>query len=387
MKELTNILTINETVEPLFPRGSGADPIVVLGDCGFAKDTSKVYFFGSYLEAKQDHATNPDAIGPVPDDWSDNPVLKEVRDIFAEGAIRNMGQIGVNQVYVVNMGSAPGALDYTAAFNTINSLPVKVEDYVGLYDVARLASIGERMNTLENAGNYRNAVGTVNPTATKAEMLLITDEAQGELTEPLPFVQNSRVHIHTDPDMQGTYTAKIACTPYWQDPGFGTYRSKTVEDIKVWDTIDREDLMNAGLVVDAPNLVDPSLAEPFMAVSTAYKEVGGERPTDSLLHLRRNVDEQWRQTDIITLRMVKMNNTAVAKGLIENVANAYLQTQVDAGYIIPKKTVPTDNGYLFELSYDSLDPFKLNRVRKVRPVGSVHTIEDTSAIQVPIGGG
>jgi hypothetical protein len=381
---LTNILTINETVEPLFPSGSGADPIVVIGDCGFAKDTSKVYFFGNYGEAKKDHDSNPDSIGPEPVSWSSNPALKQVRDIFAEGAIRTPDQtIGINQVYVINVGSAPLEADYTAAMETAATLPVTVENYANLSTVTVLDAIGTRMDELEDTADYRNAIGTVADGAISAkdDMIAMTDESEND------YAQNSRVHIHTNPDMQGTYAAKVACTPYYQDPGYGGYRSKITDDIVLWKKGDRDELKDAGLVVDAPNLINPILAEPYMAVSTGYKEVGGVRPVDSLLHIRRNADHQWRQTDLITLRMVKMNNTAVAKGLIEQVANAYLKQEVENGYLTAKSTVPIDPGFLFELTYDPIDPFKLNRLRKVRCVGSVQEISDTSVIQLPIGGG
>ncbi len=375
-------LTINETVEPIFPGGRGGHAIVVLGDFGFTKDTSKVYFFGDYYTAKKDHATHPDSLGPEPADWSDNPGLKCVRDIFDEGAIRTLGQtIGVNKVYAVNMGDVPVAEDWVAAFETISALPVKIESYPGLSNVVVHDSIGDHLDALENDADYRNAVVTVPAGATKEQLLNYTDESE------VSFVQNSRVHIYTNPDMIGVYTAKIACTPYWQDPGYGTYRSRTAADIQIWKSSDRDELTEAGLVVDAPNLIDTSLAEPYRAVASSHKMVGGIRPTDSRLHIRRNVDYQWEQTDIISLKMVKMNNTAVSKGLIENVANAFLQEQVEAGYLIKKTTVPTDNGFLFELKYDDMDPYKLRRTRKVRPVGSVDTIEDVSVIQVPIGGG
>lgn len=380
-----NILSINEETEPLFPSGSGASPIAVLGDCGFTADPTKAYFFGSYFAAKKDHTLYGNSIGPEPTDWEDNPALAAVRDIFLEGAVREAGQtIGINQVYVINMGSTPTANNWATAMETLTNLPINngIELYVGVDDVEVHEQIGLYLDELEEAGDYRNAIVTVTPGSTKEEMIEYT-----EVAEESDYIHNSRVHIHTDPTMQATYAAKVACTPFYQDPGYGPYRSKNVDNIVVWSTADRDDLKEAGLVVDAPNLINPALAEPYMAVSTAYVKEEGVVPTDSLLHIRRNVDEHWRQTDMITLRMIKMNNTAVAKGLIENVAISYLREQVTKGYLIKKVNVPTDPGYMFELGYDETDPFKLHRIRKVRPVGSVHTIEDISIIQVPIGGG
>ena len=41
----------------------------------------------------------------------------------------------------------------------------------------------------------------------------------------------SVVYIHADPLMQAKFATKCACTPYYQDPAYGAYRSVLPEDI------------------------------------------------------------------------------------------------------------------------------------------------------------
>lgn len=367
----------------MYPRGTGADVIVVIGNAGFTKDTSKVFTFSSYLDARQDHATVETAIGPEPADWTTNPLLKAVKDIFEEGAIRSVtDQFGIDKVYCINVGSAPSSSDYTAAMTTAATLfDARVELYVGLNDASILASLSTRLETLEQSGDYRNAIVTVATDATDAQMKAMTDTAQED------YVRGERVHIHTDRNMQAKYAAKMACSPYHQDPAYGPYRTVTPEQIVDRTNANRDELIEAGLVVDWVSKTDPTKAEPCMAVSTAYRLVSGTRSSASLAHARRNADHQFRETDKITLAHLKRNNTTIAKGLIEESARAYLKKEVTAGYLIAKSSTPTDDGFLFELQFDPSDPYKLIRNRKVRPVGAVYTIDDYSIIQVPIAGG
>jgi len=395
-------ITINEIVEPLFPSGTGADPIFVAGNCGYTKDTGKVLFFSNYYDAKKPVADG--GIGPEPEDWTTNPVLACLRNIFSEGAVRKAGEKGVDKVYVVNMGSAPTQEDWQAVFETAEQVQTKIEAYPGVkgYTIPGeppvevpipgvFDQIGDHMDALETKMNYRNAFASLPGELSIVDMQKYTDPTQTS------FVRNSRVHLEINPEMLGTYVAKVAYTPYHQDPALGTYRSKTIDDIKIalgagaeprlLKTEEVEALKDSGLVVDVPSFVEPGLVEPYRAVSTGYRlATDNTRPTDSKLHIRRNVDHQWEELDIITYKMFKMNNTAVVRGMIEGMGNAYLQGESDKGYLIPDPVTPTDPGYLFEVEVDPDNAFKLHRRRKVRPVGSVDMIEDISVVQVPIGG-
>ena len=366
-------ITINETLEPMCMGGSGASVICVIGNGNRTKELTTVYTFNSYDVAKLDHATYPGSIGP---ETPGSPLLSAVHDIFVEGAVTDATQVrGIDKVYCINVGASPTGADYTAACLLAQTLgDVEIELYVGLVDPTIMATLATAQVSLAGTGGYRHAIATAAPGATAATIAAYNSVA----------LQKSRFLIHADPDMQATFAAKMACTDPSVDPAFGPYRTKLATDINIYTAPDMATLTNAGIICDQPAISDSDLAEPYMAVSTAWAQT--TPPNDALIHCRRNADSFWRTTDVIAKALLKSNDLDVARGMAQQVGIGVLAQGVKDGKIIPKTSAPVDAGYMYTVTADPVNLFQLIINRKIRPVGSVYYIVENSIIQSPLAG-
>lgn len=197
-------ITINETTEVIGTKGEGAQVIAVVGDSGAAAAPTTLHTFNSYEEAKT-------ALG---DESETNFLLAAIKDHFIEGDPENEGsELGVEKVYAINVGAAPTSTDFDNAMATIAAVKdVELEEYHGLSTVTVLESIATHLDTLVGKGFPRLAIATVATGALEADILKMTDDGETN------FIQHSRVYIHIDRDMQAVFTAKVACTPYYENP-------------------------------------------------------------------------------------------------------------------------------------------------------------------------
>lgn len=357
-------IIFNDASEPMYASGSGGDHILVIGDSGQTKNTSTIYAFGTYDTAKD--PTN--GIGPEGDD---NPLLACIKGIFAEGQQTQASQtLGIEKVYAINVGDNPQAADYAAAIISGNILTdAKLEAYPNLSDISILNSIKTNLASLESQGLFRTAYGTVADNVL-ADMETMTDNTQTS------YIQSDRVYIHTDPTKVGPFVSKVACTPYWQDPAYGPYRSLSASDLLQRAQPDIDALAGDGLIADWISLQDDTLLEPYMAVSTAYRLVDGERPASSLLHARRNADYQFSQVVSLIKLYLKQNNTQLARTLAETAASTYLDTQVSAGYI---------EDYTLAIALDPSNAFGYITTCKIRVVGATYSMTFNALVEAPTG--
>jgi len=385
-------LVENDSAEPMYPRGSGAKAIVVIGDAGVvADDPNVVYEFVDYAGALSE-------LGP---EASANPLLAAIKDVFIEGSIFNVSldKLGIEKVYAINIrtSATPAVLTQKMWTDAMTLSETKadmqmVELYAGCYTVAVMKLVRDHILALRLTGLKRASIFTIDPTKDlvddKTDIFKMTDSSE------TTFINDGTVSIHTNPKMQAAYAAKCACTEHFMDPAYKSYRSKTMEDIIEIGRQLADDYTGAGFVVDGPS-INPDFVgkpEPMMAVTTSYRiGPGGTRPTDAFLHHRFNVDYQSVETNKIALGMIKKNNTITSRAMVEQSCIGFLQNEVSLGNLQAKTSTedgkPADDGFFLEIKTDPLDPFKLIKNMKVRPVGSVHMIVDNEIIQAPAAGG
>jgi len=416
MTTLQNIpsLTENETVEPMYPRGSGARRMVLIGDAGF-KPTgdNTVLKFASYQQCLAPVVDG--GLGPVGSDGR-SPLQQAVFDAIAEGSIYDSTNqtLGVDFVYVINVrtndtlvgGDLPALTkdDWEEAIILAETIPeMELEEvFVGCYDTDvmtdELSTDGTKTGYIPHAhimrsnGQKRIGFFTVDPTKT-----IVLTSGENDITGMTDDVSSSFVVIHIDPLMQVKFATKCACTPFYNDPAYGGYRSQLVPTETVPIPMSRPDMdayIGAGIVVDwlsiNPNTIGQ--VEPCMAVATSYKPDPDTdvRPADAYLHQRLNVDRMSLDTNNIAMAMIKQNDTVTAQNMALASITSYLQNAVSQGYIQPKLVAddigPADPGFYIDLSIDDINPFQIDKNMKTRPIGAIYMIQDNEIIQAPVTG-
>jgi hypothetical protein len=355
-------ITVNESTEIINNKGTGAQIIAVIGDSGVAAAPTTIHTFNSYEEAVT-------AIGP---EAETNPLLAAIKDHFKEGnPTDEASELGVTKVYAINVGSTPTPENFTDAMTTLSNVKdIELEEYHGLSTVTVLESIATHLDTLVSKGFPRLAIATVATGAEEATILLMTDDGETN------YIQHSRVYIHIDRDMQAVFTAKVACTPYYENPAHGSYRSKGKADITEPDN--PSTYVNAGFVCDWPTgspLSTSNQAEPVEAYSTA--QAAAEVPADAQMHVRRNADHQIRTICQMIAKYLKTRNVSVTRTVLEQEARGHLEAEVQASkleaYTLNVKTNPQNvNGLILDGS--------------VRPPGTIDDIIFNIGVEVSTGG-
>lgn len=377
MSELP-ILDVIETAESQFSKGTGGDTILVIGKTPNTKNLTKVLEFSEYAQAVK--AVVDGGIGP---EASNNPLLVAIKDIFSEASIRNVNDLlGIDKIYVVDIGSTPGPEDWLAAQTSTLGYPdIDIELYVGCSDLAVANSIKTNLNTMATKGKYRKAIFTNTANATVADIAAMTD------SEQTSHIRSSRIIIKENPAMQAKFAAKMACTPYYQDPSYGPYRTATRDDIKIYTDAEYETLVGAGIIPDwpyrSPYDSDKTQVEPIRAVSTSFRKEAGVRPVDANVHIRRNVDYQWRQSDLIVAAHLKDNDAETTLTLIEESVKSFFAGEVRKGYLVPKTTAPVDQGFSAAIKSNPDDPYSLIFDRSVRPINAIYGVKEPSVIKAP----
>ena len=224
------------------------------------------------------------------------------------------------------------------------------------------------LKKLEGFGDYRIALMAASPNASIDEMTKMTDNTESV------YINSGRVIIQANPNVLGAFAAKVACTPYYQDPAYNPYRTITTQDIKKYRRDELETILDAGLVVDWEVVVDSTLGmkvvEPVYAPATNYTSEA--TPGDAWLHHRLNADHQSKITDGKARPYIKQNNTETARQAIEQKCKSHLEEEVKKERI---------DGYSYELYPNRADPYSLIVKMKILPVKSIHVIEINRTIQ------
>lgn len=358
-----------EQVDTYFPQGTGATPIFLVGKSPITKDTTKLYTFHTYDEAvalPANGGLGPEAVG--------NDILAALKILLGEGSVTDEDDdtgLGIDTVYVVNVGNTPTVDDWTAAQTLSEKIedPLLIEVYAGNSDMSFINTTQVHMSSMDSSCSYRLAVFS-NAATTIADAAKETDPTQ------TTYIRNSRIYIHYDPTKQMILAADIACTPYYEDPAKRAYRTVKADDILSLSLSDKNTLIMNGLVCDMPSLTYKNgvrMAKPIKVVSTAYRlGSDGKRAADANVHQRRNADYTWNQCDELAKSELYNNNTPDGLKFIKEEVLAYLANQETLGYLsnptVTVESVPSD-----------LEAIKL--YRSAQFVNSIYKIEQTSEMQ------
>jgi hypothetical protein len=360
-------ITNKETVESARNDGYEGRNIVVIGSAGYTtdKEEEKIYTLYNYENAVK--KLNPPET--VKSNGS-NTLKNVIKDIFNEGKpLEPADTFGLNKVYAINIGPNPTIGTLLTALETSETIyDADIEVYPELSDIPAINLINGHLKKLEGFGDYRIAIVTASKNASTEELTNMTDTTKEK------YISSGRIALYVNPNLLGAFAAKVACTPYHQDPAYKPYRTITTRNIKKYRRDELEEILDAGLIVDW-EVVDPTLGikvvEPVYARATNYTEEG--TPADAYLHHRLNADHQTHVTDERAREYIKQNNTETARQAIEQSCKSYLEEEVKQERL---------DGYSYELYPNIGDKYSLIVKMKLLPVKSIHVIEINRTIQV-----
>ena len=362
-------LKIQESVAPLFSTGDGGKTIAVIGTTGTNKEKGELCTFHNFHSAYNTYYSQ-DETKKEGDVY--NPLLQAVYDIFQEAEARDsMHNLGINTIHTINTGENPENKDYTDILKVLaKERNIGIEAYIKLSDVAILNSVKTHLDLLAGQGEYRIAIATTPKDAEIKDMKKMTTEDSK--------ICSSRVVLHSNPDMLAAFTAKVACTPYFEDPSRGGYRSKNLQEVKIHSRNEIEDLLESGIVADwdSYDSMGRHILEPCMAISTSHTPPEDNRPADCVLHHRLNADHQARVTDKHLRGFLKSNNNDIMRQSAELKCKEYLSNEVRKGCL---------EKYEFNLTVDENNPSILLVNMKITPVTAIQHITINRNVEMPTG--
>lgn len=256
------------------------------------------------------------------------PILK---DFFEESLKVNTDDLGVPYIYVKDLGeSVPGTA--TPWVNAIRDAKIKNEVRVEAYVFQKPANAtAEATTTLitDVASIMNNVASALDAEAEKGKpriayftILGLSDIELRELTKSTNAtkIQHSRVYL-VEPKDFGKTIARICTTPIPDEPGYYKYRSvqpghfteRLDSDIDNKDTTGNVPLglQHCGIVVNVDERTSSEIYPRInLCVATSYTMGDDERPTDSLLYARRNVDQLQREAVDIVFNQLKRRETS-----------------------------------------------------------------------------
>ncbi|WP_407454403.1 hypothetical protein [Methanobrevibacter sp.] len=311
-----------------------------------------------------------------------NILLPILQDFFEESLKINNDDIGVSRVHVKDLGTAVPSTA-TPWTNAIKDVKVKDDVQVEAYIFQKPANANAETVTALTT----SVVGIMTSVATELKkeagkgklriayftILGYTEEQLKELTKTTNAtkIQESRVYLMS-PENFGKRLARICTTPYYDEPGYYAYR--TVEPGVFDERTDEteESLREAGIVFDHDEKINSATYPKInLCVATSYAK-GDERPLDSLLHVRRNVDQLVREAVDIVYHQLKRRETAGYLSDTQANLDLLVHEKVEAGYMRKNTSITVIE--------DENAPEKLTLITHAYPVNITGLIEMTTYI-------
>lgn len=348
-------------------KGTGAQIPIFIGktDTHTAAPTV-IKKFKSYSAANKTVAN-----GGIGVESGTNLLLKRLKEFFTESAKTSAEEVGINYVYVIDLGTAPTTNNWNTAIETAKlKTEIEVEVYCGTNEIAIMEAANTSILTETIRGNPRIAYFTIDEASvTDAQLIKLTDDTQDS------FIQRSRIGI-IEPLLFGKTVAKICTTPYYEEPGFTHYRS-----VEQGTFIERKDseqlaLQNAGIIFNRDEKTRKKIYPKInLGVSTSFAKDSDARPNDTLLHARRNVDNLIRLVYDACYVQLKRNETEINLKHLKTDIDKIVDDELDKGFMM--------QGTEINVQESDSDPYDLEVTGSAKPVNSTLLVKFGLYISAP----
>lgn len=316
--------------------------------------------------------------GGIGTDLENNQLLITVNDFFKEIKKFNSDDITVPYIYIIDLGAAEVSTPkpWLDAMNEAKKKrEIQVEAYVGFKKEDTAKSIISIMNSAvelikqdSEHGNPRIAYFTVIG-ANDEESKTYTDDSQ-EI-----YIQNTRAVLMPAEDF-GKNVAKVCITPYYEEPGFTDFRTITPGKYSNRTREECNELQAAGITFINDELAASEIHPRInLAVSTAFATTPDNRPNDSLIHARRNVDQLIREVYDALYVQLKRNETETNLSYLQSDIDVIVDRKISDGYMM--------NGTEIKVVESEINPYDLKCEGVAVPVNSTLLIGFSMYIESP----
>ena len=346
---------------------------------------------------------------------TDSPDIQVITDFFEEAKVKVSGELGVEKVYVVDIGNKNITADtfvkalevserakdatmlvlnkpLTVTVNTAvdSSTNKETTTIVDGDNMSLVAQVSAHIKKLRAKGQPRIGYFPAGVIETTEEY---NDSVLTHLTHESTYIDDNIVFIENR--FYGKVIAKIATTPYFVEPGRDAFRSLSEYSFvhnSTNDTVEKQltfpkrsdeestALMKAGILFceSDPYRVNDN-NEPLqvicIGVSTGFARSDEEKTTACLLHALRNNNHQIREVMKILGTQLKENETIDAITKFKLAVDTYLESEVKADHIQPE--------YTCNIYESDEDPYNLVINLGIAGINATYLIEYNNEILKP----
>jgi len=373
-------LYFDETAEYQTAGTGGKIPVFIgvtgnSASTGYAVDGTQINKFRGWDEVNRTIAN-----GGIGTDTETNKLLAVLKDFFEEAEIRATDDLGIPEVYVIDVGAGTSKDVWLTALTTAKTqTDAIIELYIGAEAItdtgytlpdfihAAHASIMAESTNLNLRTGFTTKEG-----ATDAQLIALNPTSGGIL--------KSRIGI-LEPLKVGKLFARICTTPYYLEPGYLEFRSVRPGTFKARTRAEELALQNAGIIFGHDEKVN-SLTYCRINLSTSTAFAANPRPADSLFHARFNADNLLRRVFEAVYPQVKANESSTNIITSQTAVDAVIDDEVEAERMIPYDE-STGEGTKLTLIESGNQPYDMELVGQIQPINCTGPIVVKATIRNP----
>lgn len=339
------------------------------GTASYKVDGTSIMKFTQYDDLNK--ATTAGGIGAVTGDTSTNTLNLTLKQFFKESALKQVDDIGVPYIYVIDVGDGTdkdawlNAIETALSKNDADLLAFVGTENITNYSVVDLmkatrAALETRTTTFE----IFNAFFTKKD-ATDAQLIALTDATNG--------VQKSRIGVvEWDDYRYGKSIARICLTPYSNEVGFLPYRSVEPGTFPDRTSAEKLALQNAGVIFNHDEIVNDTI-NPRMNLCLATSFAATNKPADSMFHARFIADEVLKEIYEVAYPFIKANDTATNLVKLQVKVDTVVDSFIREGECVAWNK-DTGLGTRLIVQESDKNPYDIEIVGSIQPVNAIIAI-------------
>ena len=339
------------------------------GTASYKVDGTSIMKFTQYDDLNK--ATTAGGIGAVTGDTSTNTLNLTLKQFFKESALKQVDDIGVPYIYVIDVGDGT---DKDAWLNAIETALSKNDAdllaFVGTENITNY-SVVDLMKATRAALETRTTTFAIfNAFFTKKDA---TDEQLIALTDATNGIQKSRIGVvEWDDYRYGKSIARICLTPYSNEVGFLPYRSVEPGTFPDRTSAEKLALQNAGIIFNHDEIVNDAI-NPRMNLCLATSFAATNKPADSMFHARFIADEVLKEIYEVAYPFIKANDTATNLVKLQVKVDTVVDSFIREGECVAWNK-DTGLGTRLIVQESDKNPYDIEIVGSIQPVNAIIAI-------------
>lgn len=317
---------------------------------------------------------------------ANNELAQVINDFYEEAKLLQSTDIGVPNIYVIDVGAGDNLDAWTNAITNAKRLfDATVEVYVGAENIKinnqtyalKEFIDGVALSIEKEAEDLNLRYGFLTKkNATDTELKDITTSVVSEC-DIESIKKYSRIGL-IEPNKFGKHVARICCTPNNTEPGYQVFRSVSPGTFVKRTKEEMEQLQAKGIIFGRDEHINGT-RYPKINLCTSIAFAYDSRPADSLFHARFNADDLLREVFEACYPQIKANESLTNIAYLQTRLNKIVNDRVNAEEMV-KYNERTEEGTKLVVSQS--EPYTLNITGQIQPVKCTIAIDVESTIRL-----